>query len=352
MKHQMQAIILNDFGGVENFSMTTMPIPEPGDDAVLVQIAAAAFNPIDYQIRQGATERKRMHSPVLGREFSGVVVKTGKAVTQFSPGDAVMAASGSMGSNGTYAEYISVPQDILVHKPAGISFATAAAIPTASLTALQCLNRLGLSPEAPVFISGAAGGVGLVLAKLLLHAGFTQLLATAGSEESTQQLVSAGLSVSQIINYRQPGLLQAILHQREGKMFDACIDLVGGTMSELSAALLTTNSIYQDVTALTTAAARETLFNKGAVIMNISNYAYSLTGNFKYYGDGLRQITKLLETGALAPSSVWITGGFSVDTVQRSHQLLELNQSKGRKLVMALFSNDKLMATGISRHHV
>jgi NADPH:quinone reductase-like Zn-dependent oxidoreductase len=346
MKHQMQAIILNDFGGVENFSMTTMPVPEPGDDAVLVQIAATAFNPIDYQIRQGATERKRMHSPVLGREFSGVVVKTGKAVTHFSPGDAVMAASGSMGSNGTYAEYISVPQNILVHKPAGISFAAAAAIPTASLTALQCINRLGLPPQAPVFISGAAGGVGLVLVKLLLHAGFTQLLATAGSEESTQQLVNAGLPISQIINYRQPHLLQAILH-RQGKMFDACIDLVGGPLSEICAALLTTNGIYQDVTALTTAAARETLFNKGAVIMNISNYAYSLTGNFKYYGDGLRQITTLLETGALLPSPVWITGGLSVDTVQESHRLLELNQSKGCKLVMTVSSNDKLMTAGI-----
>ncbi len=347
MKHQMQAIILNDFGGVENFSMTTMPVPQPGDDAVLVQIAATAFNPIDYQIRQGATERKRMHSPVLGREFSGVVVKTGKDVTQFSPGDAVMAASGSMGSNGTYAEYISVPQHILAHKPADIPFATAAAIPTGSLTALQCINRLGLPPQAAVLITGAAGGVGLVLVKLLLHAGFTRLLATAGSEESTQQLINAGLPISQIINYRQSGLLQAILHQQEGKLFDACIDLVGGQMSETGAALLATNGIYQDVTALTTAAARETLFNKGAVIMNISNYAYSLTGNFKYYGDGLRQITTLLETGALLPSPVWITGGFSVDTVQQSHQLLELNQSKGRKLVMTVFSNDNLMTEGI-----
>lgn len=109
-KAAMKAIILNDFGGVENFSMATLPIPEPGPHAVLVKIAATAFNPIDYQIRQGATERKRMHPPVLGREFAGVVEKTGDAVTRFKAGDAVMAAAGSMGSNGTYAEYISVPE--------------------------------------------------------------------------------------------------------------------------------------------------------------------------------------------------------------------------------------------------
>jgi NADPH2:quinone reductase len=128
----MQAIILNDFGGVENFSAATLPIPEPGDQEVLIAIAATAFNPIDYQMRQGATERKRMHSPVLGREFSGTVIKTGKSVQQFAVGDAVMAASGSMGSNGTYATHISLPQEILVHKPANLSFAEAAALPTAA----------------------------------------------------------------------------------------------------------------------------------------------------------------------------------------------------------------------------
>lgn len=200
--------------------------------------------------------------------------------------------------------------------------------------------------DARIFISGAAGGVGLVLVKLLLHAGFTQLLATAGSEESTQQLINAGLSISQIINYHQTGLVQAVLQQQNGQLFNACIDLVGRHMSETSASLLATNGIYQDVTALSTAAARETLFNKGAAIINISNYAYSLTGDYRYYGDGLRRVATLLETGALLPSPVWVTGTLSVDTVQRAHQLLERNQSKGRKLVMTIFSNDKLMTEG------
>src|SRR5689334_12406429 len=102
----MQAIILNDFGGADEFSAAVFPLPIPGDNEVLVKIVATAFNPIDYQMRQGATERKRMHSPILGREFSGVVVSTGKNVSGFVPGDAVMAASGSMGSNGTYATHI------------------------------------------------------------------------------------------------------------------------------------------------------------------------------------------------------------------------------------------------------
>jgi NADPH2:quinone reductase len=330
----MQAIILNDFGGVENFSAATLPIPEPGDQEVLVAIAATAFNPIDYQMRQGATERKRMHSPVLGREFSGTVIKTGKSVQQFAVGDAVMAASGSMGSNGTYATHISLPQEILVHKPANLSFAEAAALPTAALTALQCFKRLQLPASARIFISGAAGGVGLVLVKLLLAAGYNGLLVTAGNEESKKQLLLAGLQPSQVIDYHLPDLLQTILAQQNNQLFDAAIDLVGGTISELCAGLLITHGIYQDVTALTTEAGREALFHKGAVIMNISNYAYSLNGHLHYYGDSLRQIAAMLEKGVLTPSPVYVTGTLSVETVQQSHELLERNQSRGRKLVM------------------
>ncbi|MGO4292451.1 NADP-dependent oxidoreductase [Chitinophaga sp. RAB17] len=337
----MQAIVLNDFGGVENFSAATLPIPEPGDNEVLVKIMATAFNPIDYQMRQGATERKRMHSPILGREFSGIVIKTGKGVQQFAIGDAVMAASGSMGSNGTYATHISLPQEILVHKPTNISFAEAAALPTAALTALQCYKRLQLPASARIFISGAAGGVGLVLVKLLIAAGYTQLCVTAGNEDSKRQLLLAGLLPSQIIDYRLPDLLQTILIQQNGQLFDASIDLVGGHLSELCADVLLTNGIYQDVTALSTPAARETLFNKGTVIMNISNYAYSLTRQLRYYGDSLRQITAMLEKGILTPSPVYVTGMLSVETVQQSHDLLERNQSRGRKLVMTIFPENE-----------
>lgn len=61
-------------------------------------------------------------------------------------------------------------------------------------------------------------------------------------------------------------------------------------MSEVCAQVIITNGCYADVTALTTAQAREYLFNKGALTINISNYAYSLSGDKKYYGDSLRNI--------------------------------------------------------------
>ncbi|WP_259067071.1 quinone oxidoreductase family protein [Mucilaginibacter sp. X4EP1] len=331
----MKAILLTDFGPTTNFVLDeNVPIPAIGDNDILVQIKAAGFNPIDYQMRQGKTERKRMHSHILGREFSGVVVKTGKSVTLFKAGDSVFAASGSMGSNGTYAQYISVPEDIVALIPAHLTFDEAAAVSQGYLTALQVLNRLPVKKEDSIFITGAAGSVGLALVKMFLAQGYEKLIVTAGNTESIWQLVSAGLAPHQIVNYRQDGLVAKIQSINNGALFNHSVDLVGGTMSEICAQVIVTNGSYADVTALTTPQAREELFNKGALVLNISNYAYSLAGDKKWYGENLRKIASLVtEHPALTPD-INIVGDLGAETVITAHNLMESNQTKGKKLVM------------------
>lgn len=333
----MKAIILKDFGSTDNFIMEdNLSVPEPGENEVLIKIKATAFNPIDYQMRQGKTERKRMHSPILGRELSGIIVKTGKLVQRYKVGDAVFAASGSMGSNGTYAEYISVPELILAAKPDHISFEEAAAIPSASLTALQCYNRLAISLNDTIFISGAAGGVGMVLIKILVARGYQNIIVTAGNQESKNQLIKAGIKEEQIIDYHTDNLEQVILDKNGGNQFNHCIDLVGGDISLICALILTINGTYTDVTALTTDSAREELFNKGAVLVNISNYAYSLQNNFPYYGEKLAEVIRLMAEFSITPPSIEIVGSLDPETVKKAHQLLEDNQTRGKKLVMQI----------------
>ena len=333
----MKAIILKDFGSTDNFILEdNHAIPEPGDHEVLIRIKATAFNPIDYQMRQGKTERKWMHSPILGREFSGIIVKTGRSAHQFKISDLVFAASGSMGSNGTYTEYISVPELILARKPENITFEEAAAIPSASLTALQCFNRLAIKESDSVFISGAAGGVGMALIKILIAKGYKKIIVTAGNEESKNQLLKAGLKEEQLIDYKIENLSEVIIDRNKGQLFNHCIDLVGGQMSLICAEVIITNGTYADVTALTTASAREGLFHKGAVIVNISNYAYSLEKNYSYYGESLNEFMKLMKHLSLTPPAILNVGLLAVETVKRAHQILEDNLTKGRKLVMQI----------------
>jgi len=333
----MKAIVLNAFGDTDNFmERTDLSVPVPGDHEVLIRIKATGFNPIDYQMRLGKSEKKNMKSPILGREFSGIIVKTGKDVRKFKKGMAVFAASGSMGSNGTYADYISVPESIVARKPDNLTFEEAAVIPLSNLTAMQTYTRLKPDPDDTLFIAGAAGGVGLALIKLLLYQGISKLVVTAGNDASRLRLIAAGLSDKQIIDYNITDLPAKIIVANREPFFNHCIDLVGGKLSELCAQLLITNGTYVDITALTSRKARETLFDKGANILNISNYAYAFNGQKEYYGNNLQKIADLLESRAISPPAVCLVGELNIDTVKKAHYILENNLSKGEKLVMRI----------------
>jgi NADPH:quinone reductase-like Zn-dependent oxidoreductase len=330
----MKAIVLDAFGAAENFSMRQLDTPVAGAGQVLVQIKAAAFNPIDYQMRKGLRESARMHSPVLGREFSGIVEATGNEIVNFKPGDEVFAASGSMGSNGTYAEYITLPYEVLAHKPAGISFEEAAAVPVAGLTAWQCFKRLHIDPLQRIFITGGAGGVGAFLIKLLKAHQIHQIVTTAGNTISRNALLELGLTASQIIDYKAPELLKKVTAVYPGQRFDFSVDLVGGLLSEIAAEVLKLNGIYADVTFLATENARGTLFDNGATIVNVANYAYSLAGKTEWFGEQLDLFGRLFTNGSITAPLITIVGDLSAASVKQAHLLMENNQTNGRKVVM------------------
>lgn len=327
----MRAVILNKNGKLEDGFAEQ---PKPKNNEVLIQIKASGFNPIDYQMLENELERKLISSPILGRELSGIVVDKGSEVTEFNIGDEVYCGSGSMGSNGTYAEYIAVPDAIVSFKPKNISFEQAAAIPSAGLTSLQIYNRLKLNPDNTVLVTGATGGVGSFLIKLLLAHNIRQITTTVGSEESRQILLRLGLKDHQIINYKEKNLIENIVKANNDKPFEYGIDLVGNSMSEVTAEVLKINGTYVDVTALVTKDAHEVLFNKGTLIMNISNYTYGMVKKYEYYKNSLLEIKKLIENETILPPQYKIVGNLSLDTVLQAHSILKNNQTQGHKLIM------------------
>ncbi|AZA92572.1 Zinc-type alcohol dehydrogenase-like protein SA1988 [Chryseobacterium nakagawai] len=327
----MKAVILNkDFKLEEGFTEK----PQPQNNEVLIQIKASGFNPIDYQMLENELERKLISSPILGRELSGIIVEKGADVTQFNIGDEVFCGSGSMGSNGTYAEYISVPEAIVSLKPKNISFEQAASIPSAGLTSFQIFKRLKLQPQQTILITGAAGGVGSFLLKILLAHHIENFIATVGSEENRQMLLNLGVKGHQIVNYKEENLIDNILKANHHQPFDIGIDLVGNYMAEVTAEVLKINGTYVDVTALVTKEAHELLFNKGTLIMNISNYTYGMVKQYDYYKSSLEEITKLIENGSIIPSQYKIIGTLSLETVLKAHSILKNNQTQGHKLIM------------------
>lgn len=333
---QMKAIVLDGLGEQARFRKTTLPVPVPGDHELLIRIKAAAFNPIDYQMRQGRRESRLMRSPVLGRELSGIVEAIGREVKGFAPGDPVIAAAGSMGSNGTYAEMITIPCEIAAHAPAGLPFPVAAGIPTAGLTAWQAFQRMAVKPEEAVFISGGAGAVGSFMIRLLRANDIDRIVTTAGNEHSRQALRDMGLEDEQIIDYTQEDTEQRILAANGHTAFDWAVDTVGGKMAEAAAGGLRPQGGYVDITFLATPLTRERLFDKGCHVLNISNYTYALAQDLSWYGRALKEVATLITNGKIAPPEVNIIGPLETATVEEAHRLLETGQTRGRKLVMEI----------------
>ncbi|MFC6265519.1 NADP-dependent oxidoreductase [Flavobacterium panici] len=329
----MKAIVLQEN---REFQLENVEIPQPEEHQIQVNIKASGFNPIDYQMTEDGSERKLLHSPILGREFSGIVSAIGKSVTDFKIGDAVFCGSGSMGFNGTYAEYICVPEAIAVHKPANISFEEAAAIPSAGLTALQAFKRINASFSDSILITGAAGGVGNMFVKLLLANGFQNFVVTAGNESSINALIDLGVKPKQIINYKKEEIYEAALSLNGNKSFDIAVDLVGNNVAEIAAKLLKTNGTYVDVTNFSTQESRGILFSKGASILNISNYAYGLEKRYDYYKNGLNELRLLLDREKITPPAILVVGELEINTVENAHRILRENKTEGKKLIMKI----------------
>jgi NADPH:quinone reductase-like Zn-dependent oxidoreductase len=160
----VKAIFRTTYGSADILKLMETDKPVPKDNELLVKVCAAAVNPLDWHVLRGEPFLVRLMGfgllkpkhQILGADMSGRVEAVGKNVTQFKAGDEIFGAN-----MGGFAEYACVSQDKLVLKPTSMTFEQAAAVPVASLTALQALRDHGrLQSGQDVLINGASGGVG------------------------------------------------------------------------------------------------------------------------------------------------------------------------------------------------
>lgn len=139
-------------------------VPAAGPDELLVRVEFAGVNPLDWKVADGFYEGSRPHvfPLVLGVDAAGTVEHVGTKVTRFRVGDRVFGQFlHSPVGTGTYAEFTTVPEGIgIARVPAGMTMDEASALPTAGMTALSCLDALGLARGSSLVIVGASGGVG------------------------------------------------------------------------------------------------------------------------------------------------------------------------------------------------
>jgi NADPH:quinone reductase-like Zn-dependent oxidoreductase len=163
----MKAIVSNKYGPPDVLELTEVEKPIPKDNQVLVKIHAASVNYGNIVLLKGEPFLARFafgllkpKYPIPGGDIAGMVEAVGKDVKQFQPGDEVFGDLSGCGWGG-FAEYVSVPENVLALKPANLSFEEAAAVPMAGVTALQGLRDKGkIQSGQKVLINGASGGVG------------------------------------------------------------------------------------------------------------------------------------------------------------------------------------------------
>ncbi len=209
----MKAVYYESHGGPEVLQLGELPIPEPGDDQVLVEVAAAAVNPIDRRLRAGELQEyiTRTFPVVPGWDLAGRIVKVGRDVSGWQVGDEVLGLAFTWSiRHGTYAEYAPISATAIAAKPASLSFVEAAALPLVTLTAWQSLHEFAnVQPGQTVLIQAGAGGVGSVAIPIAKHLGATvYTTASAGNADYVR-----GLGADHVIDYTATDYVQVITEQ-------------------------------------------------------------------------------------------------------------------------------------------
>ncbi len=229
----MRAVAVTEFGGKPAVMELTPPVPPPG--TLRVHVAAAGMNPYDWKILDGILkDRPHVFPLVAGVDGAGVVESVGRGVSRFQPGDRVFGQFLHVPVGwGTYAEYSLVPEDrALVRIPDSVTSTAASAIPTAGMTALDALERLGVGAGSSLLIVGASGGVGSFATQLASAIG-AEVVALARPAADAHLRALGAREVLDITSADWP----AQVRRAHGAGVDALLDVMSGReafMSHLS----------------------------------------------------------------------------------------------------------------------
>jgi NADPH:quinone reductase len=228
----MKAVLCDAFTGPEDLRIGELEEPKPAGDEILIDVHAASVSFMDHLLVSGRYQMRPSTPFVPGTEAAGIVIAIGGKVTRFQRGDRVACG----GWTGGYAERMTAKESSSVRLPAGISFETAATVWHNYGTAYYALvERARVQPDETVFVTGAAGGVGLAAVDLAGHLGL-RVIAGVGSDDKAAFL--RGYAVCDVINYRSEDLRERIKSITGGEGVDVGFDNVGGTIFEQMARLM------------------------------------------------------------------------------------------------------------------
>lgn len=224
----MKAMVMRQFGGVEELRIENVAVPTPGEGEILLKTSYAGVNPVDWKIREGflASALPHQFPLILGWDVAGTVLSVGEGVSQFAVGDRVYAYTRKPTVQwGTYAEFVTVSESAAALTPHTLTDAQAAGVPLTALTAWQGLFDFAqLKAKQVVLVHAGAGGVGGFAIQFAKSVGATVISTATKAKHS--YLVDLGADI--VIDYSTEDFAQKV-RELYPEGIDVVFDGVGGT---------------------------------------------------------------------------------------------------------------------------
>ncbi|EPD42816.1 hypothetical protein HMPREF9701_01528 [Delftia acidovorans CCUG 274B] len=330
----MKAFVLESYGANRALQLAEVPEPQLRDDEVLVQVHAAGVNQLDSKIKDGQFKLILPYRLplILGHDVAGVVVKAGPRVRQFKPGDEVYARTDDF-RIGTFAEFVPVRESSLAPKPKGLTMEEAASIPLVGLTAWQVLVETAwLARGQKVFIQAGSGGVGTFAIQLARHLGATVATTTSAANFDLVR----GLGADVVIDYRTQDFedvlhdYDVVLNSQDGKTLGKSLRVLKGGAKLISISGPPDPAFGRNIAApafvrlvmrLLSSGIRRRARGRGI------DYSFVF---MKADGGQLREITRLIEAGAIRPV---VDKVFAFESTNEALAYAEAGHAKGKVVI-------------------
>jgi NADPH2:quinone reductase len=229
----MRAIVITAPGAENNVAVIEAPVPTPGPEEVLIDVAYCGCNFADTMIAKGTYPHPKGYPIVAGLEVSGRVAALGPDVENVRVGERVAAFSEEAGG---FADQCVVAAERVIRIPDGMGLDIAAAFPIQGLTSWHLLHNVSTTkPGDVILLHAIGGGVGLFATQLAVQAGAT-VIGTVGTKGKEKRALEFG--AAKVINREEDDFVDAVMTFTKGKGVNKIVDSTGASILDRSFATI------------------------------------------------------------------------------------------------------------------
>jgi NADPH2:quinone reductase len=328
----LKIVLLRAPGGPEVLELCEAPVPEPGENEVLIKAEAFGVGQPDALIRKGTYKWMPPLPANPGNDVAGRVAQAGPGVAGLAVGQKVLLSARDLGRRGgCYAELIAAPADAVHVLPDHVDMAQAAAL--ANYQVAYALLHETTGPRVPrsVLVIGAAGGVGSALVELAKLAGMTVIGTVSGPKKAQ---FARSMGADRIVNYTERSVPEATLELTGGRGVDLVLDHVAGPSFTAHLSALANWGTLVSYNAFTGLPEKDLFAEMRAHVgkspavrcFSFHSYDHDREGRRRLMGAVIDQLGQ----GAIRPA---IGARFSLSEVRQAHTLLDAGTALG-KIVM------------------